>query len=137
MRVPSTSRKSRFASKSYVRIYMGIGDAETQTPWGCCRNPGICLKCAQGQESLKGLPRATHCTDRAQTFGNVSPTVELCPPHPTFRTKVRAQRDMPEGKSIYHNYTYTYYVAPSQGTSWRGEDSLGRRSTTRSDGEIA
>ena len=53
------------------------------------------------------LPRATHCTDRAQTSGNVSPTVELCPPHPTFGTKVRARRDVPEGKKK-HKYTYTY-----------------------------
>ena len=34
-RVPSTSRKPRFASKPY----MGIGDAETQTP-GMLRKPG-------------------------------------------------------------------------------------------------
>ena len=81
-----------------------------------CRNPiprdvaetrGFNLKCAQGQKKLKGLPRATHCTDRAQTSGNVSPTVELCPLHPTFRTKVRARRDVPKGKKS-HNYTYTY-----------------------------
>ena len=68
-------------------------------PRGCCGNPGICLiKCAQRQKSAKGLPRATHCTDRAQTSGNVSPTVELCPPHPTFRTKVRARRNVSEGE---------------------------------------
>ena len=68
-------------------------------PRGCFGNPGICLKCAQGQKSLKGLPRAAHSTDRAQTSSNVSPTVELCPPHPTFGTKVRARRDVPEGKT--------------------------------------
>ena len=33
--------------------------------------------------------------------------------------------------------TNIYQVAPSQGAAWREEDSLGRRSTTRSDGEIA
>ena len=66
---------------------------------GCCGNPGICLIRAQGQISLKGLPRATHCTDRAQTSGNVTPTVELCPPHLTFRIKVRARRDVSEEKS--------------------------------------
>ena len=64
------------------------------SPRECCGNPGIYLLCAQGHKSLKGLPRATHCTDRAQTSGNVSPTVELCPPHPTFGTKVRARRDV-------------------------------------------
>ena len=76
-------------------------------PRGCFGNPGICLKCAQGQKRLKGLPRATHCTDPAQTSGNVSPTVELCPPHPTFGTKVRARRDVPEGKkeiTIIHTH---------------------------------
>ena len=69
-------------------------------PRGCCGNPGICLECAQGHKRLKGLPRAPHCTDCAQTSGNVSPTVELCRPHPTFRTKVRARRDVPEEKKI-------------------------------------
>ena len=87
-------------------IYMGIGDAETQTPRGCCGNPGICLKCAQGQKSSKGLPRATHCTDRAQTSGNVSPTVELCAPHPTFGTKVRARRDVTEEKEKSQLYIH-------------------------------
>ena len=82
-------------------------------PRGCCGNPGICLKCAQGQKSLKGLPRATHCTDRAQTSSNVSPTVELCPPHPTFGTKVRTRRDVAEGEFFFHNYTYTYTVGTS------------------------
>ena len=94
---PSSSRKTRFASQSYVRT-RGSG-VQKPNPRGCCGNPGICLKCAQGQNSLKGLPRATHCTDRAQTSGNVTPTVELCPPHPTFRTKVRARRDVPEEKT--------------------------------------
>ena len=94
LRVPSTSRKTRFASKSYVRK-RGSG-MQKPNPRGCCRNPGICLRCARGQKSLKGLPRATHCTDCAQTSGNVTPTVELCPPRPTFRTKVRARRDAPE-----------------------------------------
>ena len=61
-----------------------------------CGNPGICLKYAQGQKGLKDQPCATHCTDRPQTSGNVTPMVELCPPHPTFRTKVRARRDVPE-----------------------------------------
>ena len=63
---------------------------------GCCGNPGICLLHAQGQSSLKGLPRATHCTGRAHTSGNMTPTVELCPPPLTFRIKVRARRDVPK-----------------------------------------
>ena len=75
-------------------------------PRGCCGNPGICLKCAQGQKSLKGLPRATRCTDRAQISGNVSLTVELCPPHRTFGTKVRARRDVPEGHLKTQLYIY-------------------------------
>ena len=79
-------------------------------PRGCFGNPWICLKCAQGQKSLKGLPCATHNTDRAQTSSNVSPTVELCPPHPTFGTKVRARRDVPEGRKIY---IYIY-----KGSAW-------------------
>ena len=84
-------------------------------PRGCCGNPGICLECAQGQKSSKGLPRATHCTDRTQTSGNVTPTIELCPPHPTFRTKERARRDVSEEKKK-DNYTYTY-KAPLRGVA--------------------
>ena len=77
-------------------------------PRGCCGNPEICLKSAEGKKTFKDLPRAAHCTDRAQTSGNVCPTVELCTPHPTFRTKVRARRDVPEGKknnTILHIHT--------------------------------
>ena len=65
-------------------------------PRGCCGNPGICLSRAQSQKVFEGLPRATHCTDRAQTSGNVTPTVRLCSPHPTFRTKVRTRRYVPQ-----------------------------------------
>ena len=44
----------------------------------------------------------------AQTFGNVTPTVKMCPPHPTFRTKVRARKDMPEEEKENDNYTFKY-----------------------------
>ena len=93
-----------------LRAYIdGDRGCRNPTPRGYCGNPGICFKCAQGQKSLKGLPRATHCTDLAQTSGNVSPTVELCPPHPTFRTKVRARRDAPEGKKKSQLYIYIFH----------------------------
>ena len=59
------------------------GDAETSTP-GMLRKPGDLAQVCPSPKSLKGLPRATH-TDRAQTSGNVIPTVELCLPHLTFR----------------------------------------------------
>ena len=74
------------------------GGMRKHHPWGRCGNPGIPLVHAHGQKGLKGLPRATHCTDRAQTSGNVTPTVELCPPHLTFLINVRARRDVPEKK---------------------------------------
>ena len=67
---------------------------------GCFGNPGIFLNCAPGQKCLKGLPRATHSTYRGQNSGNVTPTVDLCPPHPPFRTKVRARRDVPKKKKM-------------------------------------
>ena len=93
-----------------LRTYAGIGDAETQSP-GMLRKPVdlpyIIFMCPRPKMFL-GLPRATHCTDRAKTSGNVSPTVELSPPHPTFRTKVRARRDVPKGKNKKNKYTYTY-----------------------------
>ena len=70
-----------------LRAYTGIGDAETQT-LGILRKPwDLPFECAQGQKSFKGLPRAAHYMDRAQTSGIVAPTVELCPSHPTKRKK--------------------------------------------------
>ena len=90
-----------------LRAYTGIGDAETPSP-GMLRNPGVCLKYAQGQTSFKGLARATHCTGRAQTSGNVTPTVALRPPHPTFRTKLRALRDVLEQRKKWQLYLYIY-----------------------------
>ena len=80
-----------------------------------CRNPnsgdvaetrGFALSVPKAKIGLKGLPRATHCTDRAQTSGNVSQTVELCPPHSTFRTKVGPRTDVPEGIYFLNIYTY-------------------------------
>ena len=93
-------------------------------PRGCCGNPGICLTCAQDQKSSKGLPRATHCTDRAQTSGNVTPTVELCPSLLTIRTKVnvRARRDVHEKERkkwqvyVYIYHTYSRYETPGRKT---------------------
>ena len=70
-------------------------DAETPFP-GILQKPGDLPQVCPRPKSFKGLPRATHCTDRTQTSGNVAPTVELCPPHPTFRIKVRARRGVPE-----------------------------------------
>ena len=60
--------------------------------------------------------------DRARISGNVIAWDELCPPHLTFRVKMRAQRRVPEEKKP-DNYTYTYvYIsvgdrvkAPSKG----------------------
>ena len=102
-------------------------------PWGCFGNPGICLECAQGQESLKGLPCATHGTNRAQTSGNVSPTVNLCPPHPTCGTKVRAQRDVPEGKKKSQLYIYIYCSNDYHALqAWWGGPMLYRRLTSDS-----
>ena len=68
----------------------------------------------KGQTSLKGLPRATHSTDRAQTSGNVTPRVELCSPSLTFRIKVRAREMCPKKRGTAGNYTYTY-KAPLRG----------------------
>ena len=115
-RVPSTSRKTRCASKFYVRT-RGYGMQEPNTG-ECCGNPGICLKCAQGQKSLKGLPRATHCSDRAQTSSNVSPTVELCPPHPTFGRKVRARRNAcARRKKTTQIYIHTHITSTNNAAS--------------------
>ena len=88
---------------------------------GCCGNPGICLECAQGQKGLKGLPRATHCTNPAQTSRNATPTVELCPPHPTFPTKVRARRDVHEEQNkmtIIHIHIASGKASGSTGSTF-------------------
>ena len=73
---------------------------------------GFALSVPNAKTSLKGSPRATHCTDSAQTFGKVTPTVELCPPHLTFPIKVRARRDVSEEQKN-DNYTYTYNLYKS------------------------
>ena len=75
-------------------------------PRGCCGNPGTCLKCAQGQKSLKGLQRATLCTDRAQTSRNVSRTVELFPPHQRFGQRCEHEEMCPKEKIKSHLYIH-------------------------------
>ena len=98
-------------------------------PRGCCGNPWICLKCAQGQKSLKGLTRATHCTDRAQTFGIVTSTVEVCPPHPRFGRRCEHEEICPKKKINIYTYTYIYiyiyltlyeYILTPPPDVWRG-----------------
>ena len=74
----------------------GDGGSRNPIPRHVAETRGFALSVPKDKKSLKGLPRATHCTDRAQSFGIVTLTVELCPPHLTFRTKVRARRDMPQ-----------------------------------------
>ena len=98
-------------------------------PRGYCGNPGICLIRAQGKNSLKGLPRATHCTDRAQTSGNMTPTVKLCPRPLTFRKKVRARIDVSEEKKN-ENYTYTYIAAAAAGAGAETADGPSRNCGT-------
>ena len=78
---------------TYVRWDRGC---RSPIPGDVSETRGFALSVPKAKKRLKGLPCATHST--AQTSSNVSPTVELCPPHPTFGTKVRARRDAPEGK---------------------------------------
>ena len=67
--------------------------------------PGIALNVPKAQTVKKGLPRATHCTDRAQTSGNVIPRTESCPPPLTFRITLRARTDMSKNGGENHNST--------------------------------
>ena len=104
-----------------------------------CKNPnpgdvaetrGFAISVPKAKKSLKGLTRATHCTDRAQTSGNVSPAVELCPPYHTFGTKVRARRDVPKRKkkiTIIHVHIYILEVYSSSGTKFTEGRSLNCR----------
>ena len=72
----SQKKQKHYARKKLplqiLRTCTGTGGVETPTP-------GICLIHAQDQAS-----------------GNVTPTIELCPPHLTVRIKVRARRGVPE-----------------------------------------
>ena len=77
----------------------GDGECTNPIPGDIAETRGFALS-VQGQKGLKGLPRATHCTDRAQNSGIVTSTVELCPPHPTFRTKVGARKNVSEEKKM-------------------------------------
>ena len=71
------TRENNCLPKSYARA-RGQGMWKPQ-PQGCCGNPGIWLMHAQGQNSLKGSPRATHWTDRAQTFRQRDPNGRIVP----------------------------------------------------------
>ena len=66
---------------------------------------------ARGQKVLKCLPRAAHCTDRAQTSTTATPRFELCPPPLAFRIKFRARRDTSENRGENDNCNYAYFVS--------------------------
>ena len=72
-------------------------------PGDAAETRGFALSMPKARKSPTGLPRATHCTDRTQTSGNVTPTVELCPTPLTFRIKVRARRNVSEEKKNDNN----------------------------------
>ena len=87
--------------KGYNTIIKGIPFLFARTMLDVAETRGFALSVPKAKNVLKGLPRATHCTDRTQASGNVTPTFELCPPLLTFWTKVRARRDVSEeGKKM-------------------------------------
>ena len=104
-RVPSTRAEKPGLHPNFTCV-RGDKGCRNPIPAGMLRKPRDWPQVCPRTKKIKGLPRATHCTDRAQTSGNVSPTVELCPPHPKFRKKVRARKDMPEGKKKSQLYIY-------------------------------
>ena len=64
-----------------LRTYAGIGDAETQSP-GMLRKPGDLPQVCPRPKKFKKVPRATHCTDRAQTSSNFEPDGRIVPTPP-------------------------------------------------------
>ena len=103
------AEKTASPNVTYVQGDSGCGNPD---PGDVAEHPGICLVHAQGKKRLKGLPRATPCTDGAQTYGNVTPTVQLCPLHMTFRIKVRAKRGVPEPPPPTIIRTHIYKIYP-------------------------
>ena len=76
------------------------------------QKPGDLPYPCQGQNKLKRLPRATHCTDRAQTSGNVTATNGRIVPTPLtlrVKVKVRARRDVSEEKKMIIIRMTNYY----------------------------
>ena len=102
--VPFTSRKTLFASKPY----MGIGDAETQTP-GMLRKPGDLPYVSPRPKKFERL--ATHDTlngsrpnlRQREPDGRIVPT----PPN-RLGQKCEHEEMCPKEKKHTHNYTYTY-----------------------------
>ena len=90
-----------------TRIHGDRGCGNT-IPGDVAETRGFASSMPKAKKKIKRLPRATHCTDRAQTSGNVTTTVTLCPPHLTFRVKVRARRRVPEKekKRTIHVYIF-------------------------------
>ena len=91
--VPSTSRKTRFASKSYVRT-RGQG-MQKPNPRGCCGNPGICLECAQGQKKLKRLATRDALHESRPNLRQRDPNRRIAPSDVSDKgvsTKRRARR---------------------------------------------
>ena len=93
-RVPSTSRKTRFASKPY----MGIRYAETQTP-GMLRKPRDSPYVCPRPKKFKRLAARDTLNGSRPNLRQREPDGRILPTLPTFGTKVRARRDVPEGKN--------------------------------------
>ena len=93
LRVPSSRKPGLNPIITCVHGDRGCGNP---IPGDVVETWGFALSVPKAKKVLKGLPRATHCTGRAQTSGNVTAWVELCPPHLTIRVKVRARRGLPE-----------------------------------------
>ena len=89
-----------------LRAYTGIGDAETPSA-GMLRKPGDLPYPCLRQKSLKSLPRATHCTDRAQTSGN-GPNGRIVPTPPNVSDKGASTKRCVRRKKKNDSYTYTY-----------------------------
>ena len=110
VRVPSTSGKTRLVSKYYVGT-RGWG-MRKHHPRGCCGNPGICLIHAQGQKKIKGLPRATHCTDHAQNLRQRDPNGRIVPTPSDVSDKGASTKRCARRKKENGKYTYTYKMIP-------------------------
>ena len=81
-----------------------LGECGNTTPADVAETRGFALSMPKAKKVLNAC-HGRHCANRAQTSSNVTPTVDFCPPHLTFRIKVRVRRGVPK-KTKCQLYVY-------------------------------
>ena len=113
-RVPSTRAENPGLHPNFTCV-RGDKGCRNPIPAEMLRKPGdLPQVCPRPKKFKRVATRDTLHGSRPNLQQREPDTVELCPPHPTFETKVPTRRDAPEGEKN-HNYTYliiyTYSLA--------------------------